>query len=181
MQNSVSAEFPRWLWRAAWAGFFGVVIGGLLLVLVLAAGVADPPRAGPLAWQAGPLTLESGGAPYKILLPSRPFTLEITATLQGDPTADWGVDLSARYGIALNGYRFLRIPHPDSDFQPFIHVRDGRNKITLYVPANEPVTMRVNDEIAWKGPVPVLASVPAWIWVKSGRLRVENISLYYPK
>ena len=44
-------EVPGWLWHAAQWGMVVAVLGVLALAGALALGVADSPRAGPLAWQ----------------------------------------------------------------------------------------------------------------------------------
>src|SRR5215475_1053035 len=117
MQNLVG-DLPLWLWRVGRAGLIGVVILGAAGILALAAGAADPPRAGPLAWNDGPLPGFSIPARSKLTLnrvidlPAPPFTLEITAQLasNSDSAAAWGLQFdSAASGIILNGYRFMAV------------------------------------------------------------------------
>ncbi|MBL8045092.1 MAG: hypothetical protein JNL09_01045 [Anaerolineales bacterium] len=45
-----SNEVPNWLWRTVTVGFFAVLAGVGALAIALSLGAADPPRAGPLAW-----------------------------------------------------------------------------------------------------------------------------------
>src|SRR5579871_3666740 len=167
MQNLVD-DVPMWLWRLVRAGLAVIMILGAAGVLALAAGAADPPRAGRLIWDDGPLrevavparssfTLDS-----IVELPAPPFTLEITAQFaaRSDPAAAWGLQFnSAASGVMLDGYRFMAVL--PGDLAPFIHVRGPgeSNKITLDVASQNQVTLRINDEIAWSGIISSLRTI----------------------
>ena len=70
---------PRLLWRGAWAMLFGVIGAGLVTAALLSGGAADPPRAGRLIWQAGPLPDAVASVYYSTIvgspidLPTRPY------------------------------------------------------------------------------------------------------------
>jgi hypothetical protein len=110
---------PSWLWRAAVWGFGITLLGVSGLATALALGLADPPRAGPLAWQddfkAGAARWEistSPGAAFGprqgalvaeftardqvaaglTISPSRDFTLEVAgAQVAGEIGAAYGL------------------------------------------------------------------------------------------
>ena len=191
MRSSIS-DVPLWLWRFIRAGFAGTVVVGLAAVIVLASGAADPPRAGPLAREKGPIpeiyiparsafTLDNS-----VQLPAPPFTLEVTAQLaaNSDPATSWGLQFdSPTFGIILNGYRFMAVL--PGDLTPFIHVRGigEANKLTVDVDNQNQATLRVNDEIAWRGITPPLRAVK--IAVHGGadgpaRLTVQRVALFIP-
>lgn len=46
-----SNDVPNWLWRAVTVGFFAALLSVSALAVALSLGAADPPRAGPLAWE----------------------------------------------------------------------------------------------------------------------------------
>jgi len=79
---------PLFLWRLAWGGLFAVIAIGVLALVVLASGAADPPRAGPLIYQSTNAT--------SIPLPNTPYTLEVTGRFSqtADPTSSWGIELT---------------------------------------------------------------------------------------
>lgn len=191
MQNS-SGDVPLWLWRLIRAALMGVVMLGVIGVLALSTGAADPQRAGPAAWDNGPLLeiaipIRSAFMLDKpINLPAPPFTMEITAQLaaNSDPAASWGLEFdSSSFGIMLNGYRFLALL--PGDLMPFIHVRGlgEANKITFDVDSQNQGTWRINDEIAWRGITPALHV--ARVAVRGGPnsaawLTVQRIALFIP-
>ncbi len=191
MQNS-SGDVPLWLWRLIRAAFISVVMLGVVGMLVLSNGAADPQRAGPIAWDNGPLpeiaipVRSTFTLDHPIDLPAPPFTLEITAQLatNSDPAASWGLEFdSPSFGIMLNGYRFMALL--PGDLMPFIHVRGlgEANKITFDADNQNQATWRINDEIAWRGISPALHV--ARIVVRGGadstaRLTVQRIALFIP-
>lgn len=189
----VTDAVPLWTWRLVRAALAGVIFLGVAGVLALIAGAADPQRAGPLVQELGPLPEIAVSARSDfalnnpIELPAPPFTLEITARLaaKSDPAAAWGLQFdSATTGIMLNGYRFMAVL--PGDLMPFIHVRGlgESNKITLDVDSQNQASFRINDELAWRGIMPVLHS--AKIAVHGGAesnawLTVLQIALYTPQ
>ena len=51
MATREQGDVPIWLWRTAIWGLLAALAAVLALAGALALGLADPPRAGPLAWQ----------------------------------------------------------------------------------------------------------------------------------
>jgi len=190
-------EVPVWLWRSVRTALGITIAGGLIAVIVLAAGAADPPRAGPRRYEnstAHTLIARANSGtqfePESVVLPNGAFTLEVSGRLSpdSDPSAAWGIELSddqTRYSALLNGFRQYAVMPSQPDFAPFIHVRaDGEsNKITLDVRGDSSATMRINDEVAWTGRIGAVRS--AHIQViggldKSAALTVEGVAVYAP-
>src|SRR5579859_2268265 len=137
---------PRWAWRTAQIALLGLIVLGVLAVIILASGAANPHLAGPLVSDSGPrpeitVPVRSNIMLDKpIQLPAPPFTLDVTGqfSADSDPSAQWGlrVEPAATWngsGIFVDGYRFLSIL--PADFSPFIHARavGQSNKLTLDV------------------------------------------------
>ncbi len=187
LTNNPSSDYtqtiPRGLWRAAWISLLAVVAGGIITLILLAGGAADPPRAGPLIWQS---LRDTANSPYytPIGMPAFPYTLEVTGQADGP----WEITFrNTRGGIAfsivLDGQGFFAVPPFQSDSIPFIHIRPESNKIALNVESSGQATLRINDEIAWRGVVP--ESNTAQIVLNgndspSDRLVIQRIALYAP-
>jgi hypothetical protein len=190
---------PRLVWRGAWAVLLGVIGVGLVTAVLLSGGAADPPRAGRLIWQAGPLpdavtsVYHSTTIGSPVDLPARPYTLEVTGQLAAgsDPAASWGIACDTAesagppFSIVLDGQGFFSFPPFQPDSVPFIHIRPAgeSNKLALNVEASGQATLRINDEIAWRGVIPdarraqiVLVGGRA----TSSRLAVQRVALYAP-
>jgi hypothetical protein len=169
------------------------------MATLLAGGAADPPRAGPLIWQAGPLPETIAPAYYTttvgspIDLPARPYTLEVTGQLAAgsDPAASWGIRCDTAgaaglsFSIMLDGQGFFAVPPFQSDLMPFIHIRPvgEANQFAWNVEPSGQATLRVNDEIAWRGTVPDARR--AQIVLTGGRetasrLTIHQFALYAP-
>ena len=185
---------PRWLWRGAWIALGSVMVIGAMGVALLAGGLADPPRAGPLVWSIGPQT-DLGVPPHYSIAASRPlrlspvpYTLEVTAQFSqdGDPAAAWEIvwdKPAAPFRVRLDSQGFISVAPSQPDSMPFIHVRPiGQpNRITLNVDATGQGVVRINDEIAWRGAVPAADS--AYVQVTGGKTLVshfviQQIALY---
>jgi hypothetical protein len=157
-------DVPVWLWRGARTAFIALLTFGAAMIILLYVGLADPPRAGPLVRRIGPLANAPVPANYTtelhspIALSNRPYTLEIEATVTG---ATWGItfDDVTHFGIDVDGRGFFSVRPFQPDSTPFIHIRPESNKIALNVETSGQATLRINDEIAWRGKVPVAASV----------------------
>jgi hypothetical protein len=177
----------------------GVIGVGLVTAVLLSGGAADPPRAGRLIWQAGPLPDAAASVYYSTVvggpvdLPARPYTLEVAGQLAAgsDPAASWGIacdtgeSAGPPFSITLDGQGFFSFPPFQPDSVPFIHIRPAgeSNKLALNVEASGQATLRINDEIAWRGAVPdarraqiVLVGGRA----TSSRLVVQRVALYAP-
>jgi hypothetical protein len=150
-------------WRLALLMLIFTLIGGAVLVTLLALGLGDPPSAGELAWQTktdqdwqrhrdfGETVLTI--APVR--LPEAPFTLELQASNHGVSDSAWGMWIETTAGIwtmlvSNEGYMSV-----SNDEQPhwagFIHIRSETNKVYLHVEGDHMATVRINDEIAWRG------------------------------
>jgi hypothetical protein len=215
-------EIPRWLWYGAWGALSVVVCGGLTLAFLLANGAADPPRAGPLVWQSGPLPTLSASPNYTTVAPDPiplfrvPYTLEIAArfSVDSDPAAAWGImldpaqpsrsDVGARHAspsylaspsaqpastpapfeIAIIGQRFFAVSPASPDWRPFIHIRPlgTVNLLRLDVDSTGHGTLRINDEIAWRGTVPAARSARLYLRSRNATatLNVKRIAVYAP-
>lgn len=182
--------------RAAWLILIAALVGSVITVIVLAVGVADPPRAGSLQWHTDNLVhtaaqLENFVFPQQINLPIPPYTLEVSGTfnVDSDSLAIWGISLlhdsTEIFGVYLNGYQFYRVPPTQPDFTPFIHIRKNgtANKLTLNVDTDNHATLRINDEVAWQGTISRVSSARiAFIGGADhpSTLTIESISLFYP-
>lgn len=193
-------QIPHWLWYGAWGALFTIACGGLLLAVLLRNGAADPPRAGPLVWQRGPLptlhvspnytTVETDTIPlFRV-----PYTLEIAGRFSADtdPAAAWGITFDQSsdqsdappFEIAIIGQRFFAVLPASPDSLPFIHIRPlgAVNRLRLDVDSAGQGILRINDEVAWRGLVPAARS--ARITLRSRKapanLDVERVAVYAP-
>jgi hypothetical protein len=139
---------------------------GVGAVLLLAAGAADPPHAGPLRWQAASPEGwdEDAAAPGLSFLeapfvpPDLPFTVEIGA-YAGASGAIWGIWLGAADTV------WHALIHTDgslslsSDDRPhwfeFMHILPtAPNRLYLHLDSDGSAALRINDELAWTGMLP---------------------------
>ncbi len=179
------------VWRVTRLAFAGLIGIGGVVVLILAVGAADPPRAGPLLLQLGPLApTDSQPGQSQVIqafdLPAAPYTLEVTVELaaNSDPATVCSLVFPpSDFGITLDGQGFYSVYPTLPDSMPFIHIRPvgSTNKLALNVEQNGQGTLRINDEIAWQGPVSTLSR--AELRVTGGRTRtsrvlIPQISLY---
>src|SRR5687767_6355855 len=106
--------------RAAWTAFVTVLIIGLMTVIALLFGAADPPRAGSLQLHTENLVYtvrqhEQHIFLQQIDLPKPPYTLEISGifTVDSDPMSIWSIsfrdDSNEILGVYLNGYQFYSV------------------------------------------------------------------------
>ena len=177
----------------------GVIGIGLVTAVLLSGGAADPPRAGGLIWQAGPLPDAVASVYYSTIvgssidLPARPYTLEVTGQLAAgsDPAASWGITCDTAettgspFSILLDGQGFFSVPPFQPDSMPFIHIHlvGQSNKLTLNVEESGQATLRINDEIAWRGTIPDARHAQIVLIGGSGtnsRLSVLWLALYAP-
>jgi hypothetical protein len=86
--------------------------------------------------------------------------LEITAALSGDPTAAWRLELlgtdGVNFSIQIDGGGFFAVSPSLPDLTPFLHIRPvgQANRVSLSVEQAHMGTLRINDEVAWRGGVP---------------------------
>src|SRR5262245_13075537 len=91
-KRGLDRDVPDWLWRCAQLALGGVVGLGASILILLAGGLADPPRAGRAILEIGPLadsTIPPNYTSPPIALPRGHFTLEVEANVTGD--ARWGI------------------------------------------------------------------------------------------
>lgn len=184
----------RRIWHVARLLFAGVIVGGVVAVALLSAGMADPPRVGPLAWDNSSSISVDLAPHYTIAQVGNPvalppiYTLEISATLSGDPSASWRVnflDSAERvlFAVTVDGQQFYTVPPFAPDSIPFIHLRSDSNTLSWTTEANGRAILHINEEIAWHGFAP--SAVTAQISAVGGRtqlahLVINQIALYAP-
>jgi hypothetical protein len=181
-------------WQAVRLFFAAVIVGGGIMILALAAGAADPPRAGPLKWQhepIAPLVIPPNHTTIiaTLDLPAAPYTLEVTAQFSAlsDPGAKWGIVFpQSNSGIFIDSQGFFSVPPSVPDSMPFMHIRPvgHPNKIALNVEQNGQATLRINDEIAWRGEIPPESSAELRAWggrTRESEIVIPQVSLFYPQ
>jgi hypothetical protein len=151
-------------WRVVLAGFIGTIAAGIILVIVLANGAANPPRASALVFEANRLEqlefLYEGQDSLLYKLPfeldiSSLYTLEVTANNTASDESAWGIWVGVAehtpLGILVrdDGYFYTS----DTGWVNFLHIQPISNKLYLSVenPSNHSlssVAFRINDEIA---------------------------------
>ena len=152
-------------WRLALSILALTLIAGVALPILLALGLTDLIRAPQLIWQADGASnwalVQSAGefdlyrAP--IPLPQPPFTLELSAGNQGQPSSAWGLWLEIDGGIqtfVVSSEGYISISNDEmARWAEFFHVHPTANKLYLHIEADHSAAFRINDEIAWTGRV----------------------------
>ncbi len=166
---------PPRQWRQAVLLLLLVITGGGALAIMLALGLADPPRAGPLVWETTsmdvgwPLVKDLGGSPRLWLKRARaetrslPFTIEIEANVLNTGSSAWGLWIETRRDDALFlvGYGDYISVGSSLDWRNFIHVQPEINHLYLNVEPDGMTTFRVNGEVAWHGQLD-FPDTPSW-------------------
>jgi hypothetical protein len=168
-------------WHFTLATLVFTICAGALLMLLLAAGYANPPYG-----QRVTLELEqppesayiSGDIEFSEVgtLPTPPFTIEVSATFT--TSAEWGIWLGNE--PSLSTWRFLvdndgyiaAGARNASQWQPFIHAQPETNRLYLHVSHRNLATFRVNEEIAWTGSLIIEQDV-AWGLMSSAGIDVQ--------
>jgi hypothetical protein len=155
-------------WRIILIGLAALVIGGVILMLLLAGGLADPPRVGSLRWQVDapgnwPITAINAEIRYQqapVPLPDS-FTLELSAQNSGLDDSAWGIWLDQAHQsfiILVDNQGYYAITADQPDWAQFRHIRrDAINSLYLHVQSDGTATLRINNEIAWEGPLDAAA------------------------
>jgi hypothetical protein len=181
----------RHKWRRALSSLIVTLIAGAALLTALALGLADPPRAGRRIWQAKsaaawpryPSLGETARHLSPMPLPRPPFTLEISASNQAEPTSAWGIWLESGDGILemlVSGEGYLSISTDENPhWAEFIHIHPVTNELYLHVESDKNATFRINDEIARTG---ILVAGTQWGVARFGNPDVlwDAISIYAP-
>jgi hypothetical protein len=162
---------------------------GVLIIILLSLGLADPPHAPTLVWQTDsldrwPLLQHANEYDFLIApfpLPQSPFTLEITASNEGTSASAWGfwlhtADRVQIFQVSNNGYVSISADET-SHWSQFLHIRPTTNKLYLDVQDDYFATFRVNDEIAWQGTITPIAD---WGVALNGAADInsQNIEIY---
>lgn len=177
--SASSDHVPRWLWRALGVTLGLVMLGSGLLFGLLALGAADPPFAGPLAWEqvapAGECLSTTA-----LVLPDLyvPVTVVLRARVETPPAAltTWGLWLDTpesplRWEVLPPGYfRYAGQTHP------FFHVHDGMNDLRLDL-AEDSAQLRLNQELALDMPPASLATAN-WGLVDRPGVCWQGIAVY---
>lgn len=178
--SKASSVVPAWLWQMLLIAPVSLAAGGVLLVLLLAAGAADPPLAGPLRWrQEAPRDgcLDVG----VISLPNLqlPFTIILAATRRddADPFDTWGLWLAdpvdgPRWEILPPGYY-----RTQGETFPFHHVVAGRNELRLDLGGGA-FQLWLNREQAVGGEW--TDSATDWGMIGGGTICWHSLALYGP-
>lgn len=173
----MSHQIPMSWWRAAQVALWIIIGIGIMGAVALAAGAANPPKAGSRVVQIPAGTTE-------IALPDPPYTLELAGTLpaDSDPLAAWGATLtgsSTILRVQVNGFGFFSVTPGQPDFTPFIHLRPAGklNTIRLDVEPTWETILRLNDEIAWRGKI---AAVQRAKLIRVPRFDLTQFTMYSP-
>ncbi|MFQ3567572.1 MAG: hypothetical protein SNJ59_11295 [Aggregatilineales bacterium] len=147
--STISASERRG--RIAFAVLTLALVGGAAAAFAVAAGIADPPRAG--AQVRDLLPSEAAGG---IAIDALPLTIEAEANLTGDPLSAWGVWLQStngqRYHFWVDGLGYIAAgDEAEPRWRPFPHTRRGApNMLYLHIEADGLTIFRINREIAWR-------------------------------
>lgn len=187
---------PPRQWGLALALLVLVFVGGAMLAVALALGVADPPRGGVLVWETTsmevgwPLDKDLGGNPRLWLKRARsetrspPFTIEIEANVLNTDSSAWGLWVETQHDPALFlvGYGDYVSTGAALDWRNFIHVRPDTNHLYLNVEQNGMTTFRINHEIAWSGQLD-FPETPSWglATFTDARFDLRYARLYAPQ
>jgi hypothetical protein len=182
----------RFRWRAALGITLAIPVVGVVVMALLAMGVADPPRSDPLQWQTQSLAgwTSTGEGDYRqnaapVMLPSAAFTLEISAVNTGPPDSAWGVYFDAEpplfFLVDNQGYFSATETLAEPDWRPFIHICPNTlNKLYILRESNGTLILRINDEIAWADTTQDVAAHP-WgiIQYRQAAVAWDSIDLYH--
>lgn len=188
MSEYMTSIVPRNRWGLAFAAFLIIFVGGLALIVLLAAGVANPPYAPRLALELTDLEgLQSISSDpnlhqYVIAdLTELPYTLEAQAINQGDSRAVWGLWVESLGGLLYllvdtEGYFYVDSGRIDN-WRGFIHIKPDSNRLYLHVTDEANAVFRINDEIAWTGH---LDELERWgiVFYSDSRLQWQFVRFY---
>jgi hypothetical protein len=181
-------------WRVVLALTMGILTSGVVVVILLSLGLADPPRAGngELLWQttsASDWQLGEGWGDFQLYyaplpLSAVPFTLELTANNNGSADSAWGLSietLEGQWTAVISNEGYLSVT---TDSQPrwveFLHIRPfNENKVYLHVETGGAATLRINDEIAWESHLAVSEGA-GWgvVHYRQAQLTWQQIGVY---
>lgn len=187
-ENLSIETVPPIMWLFTLIVLAVLIIGGGILIVLLASGMADPPRAGLLQWSIAtaddwPLIQES--ADFRLYhaptaLPNLPFTLELTANNEGELDSGWGLWIGS-WSILISREGYFSISGDEKPhWAEFIHIRQsGDNKLYLDIQQNGTATLRINDEIAWTGDISISEDA-AWgvVYYRHPEINWKSIEIF---
>lgn len=151
-------------WRIAIVSLAVLLLAGTVLIVLIAAGIGNPPRAANLTFSAANpeaigAPMQSGGFTHYpgTLLDTLPATLILQATQRGETESAWGIWLETSANepplyLLIDGQGYTAAGMlPELEWRQFIHLRPDTNTLYLHIDAERHATFRINDEIAWTG------------------------------
>ena len=172
---------PRWMGRGLSLLLMLVLGGGVLLTGLLSLGVADPPLAGPLAWEHR-TEADSCLDVRALSLPPLTLPASIVAIAHvNSPPEDltrWGVWLEApdsvwRWEVLPPGYFVL-----GGETHSFFHVHDGSNELRLDL-GTPGAVLWLNRERAWESSGAPPAAT-AWGVIDAQSVCWQRLAIYTP-
>lgn len=179
----------RWRLLLIFTAF--VLLSGAILALLLSLGLADPPRAGTLQWQAKSIAEWPTRKMNDVMIYEAPvqfnrsFTLEITAQNNGARDSAWGFalpDAEAQIIMLVSHEGYYTFNPRYSPWQEFQHIMtDEANTINFHVTQDGHGTIRINDEIVHDTLSFSFYSLDSWGIATYGdpQLTWERIALYH--
>ncbi len=144
-------------WRITLIASAVILIGGLVLIVLIALGIANPPRAGSLQWETDSIDgwpISQEGEIKRFTAPvelEQSFTLELTAANSGPDDSAWGFYLpgpEAQIITLISNEDYYTVNPCYASWQEFQHIRTSKaNKIYFHVTQDGYGTIRINDEI----------------------------------
>ena len=186
--HSMSTSTFRW--RVILISNVLIGIGGLVLIVLIALGIANPPRAGSIRWQAntnaGWLTHQQDEitvyhAPASL---GEAFTLELTAINNGPDDSAWGFWLpgpEAQIFTLISNEGYYTFNPWYAGWQEFPHIQVSKtNTIYFHVNPDGHGTIRINDEIVHDD-LTFLYGVDKWgiATYNNPQLTWEQIAIYH--
>jgi hypothetical protein len=184
---------PLFRWRLLLAGFTATIIGCVVLTILLANGIANPPRAAfpignlPSDESFDPLPAYDGADQLLRRVPrlagmpaSPPLTLEATAKNEGENGSAWGFWIDNRRFIVDNqGYASCTDARGQAGWFEFIHLLPQQaNTLYLHIDPFGNATFRINGEIACEVLVPPTFSQWGTLHYHQPQLQWTNIQMF---
>ncbi len=179
-------------WHISLALLIILIAGGALLAVLLALGLADPPRVGTRQFEAISPDSWNPSAADEFVFYEAPvtfpdtFTLELTAQNNGPANSAWGIRLlndGSPLTILVDNQGYYSVGVSDTpDWKEFLHIQpDGLNKLYLHVTTDGVGTLRINNEIAGNSLKLTNLQNIAWgmLTYRQPQLIRESVALYH--
>lgn len=158
--------------------FCALLMSGILLAILLAAGIGNPTLAGNLQYTTD--------KPESILVSTNSYTIVIAAKLPPDApySATWGIALYAVQQqlvlrIEVTADRYFRYLPDGADLRAFPHLKADYDELYLHVESDGRATLRLNREIAWRGKLQPAAKIDI-LYTEAAQPQIAYIRLYTP-